>query len=539
MRRTPTVTFVITATLAIAIGANTAMFTLVDAVLLKTLPVPHPEDLKQLVWVARRFGFSPSYNGRASSNAAGERVATSFSYPVLTYLRERTTTFSDVFVFEEPQPLSVVVSGGSQLVESQFVSGNFFRGLDVDAMRGRTLTDEDDRPDAPPVAVISHAFWHGAFGGDAQIIGRTIAVNGTSVTIVGVTRPSFFGVLPGSRPAVTLPLSLSVIDASTPPGTLARAGYWGFAAMGRIKTGETAAHAQAETETLVRQAILSAPPAAAYDLPRIVLDEGGRGLAQLRREFSGALRLLMAIAGAILHETLARRLFGAASPIGQRVMHPGAAPADAMEVIGVAGDAKYGSLRETAPSTIYEPYRSGPQRVMTFAVRTAGDPEALVAAMRAAAAVDPSVPLFDVWTQSTQIDQAIRQERVFANLVSGFALLALLLACLGIYGTLSYSVARRTPEIGLRMALGAGRSNVVVLVLRESAAPVLLGAIIGVAAAAAATRVIHSMLFGIAHDDVATVIVALLILIASACAAALIPSTRASRVEPMHALRCD
>jgi predicted permease len=243
---------------------------------------------------------------------------------------------------------------------------------------------------------------------------------------------------------------------------------------------------------------------------------------------------------AIVNETLARRLFGAASPIGQRVTHPGAAPADVMEVIGVAGDAKYGSLREPAPSTIYEPYRNGPQRVMTFAVRTAGDPETLVAAMReAAATVDPSVPLFDVWTQSTQIEQAIRQERVFANLVSGFALLALLLACLGIYGTLSYSVARRTPEIGLRMALGAGRSNVVVLVLRESAAPVLLGAIIGVATAAAATRVIHSMLFGIAHDDVATVIVALLILIASACAAALIPSMRASRVEPTHALRCD
>jgi predicted permease len=818
MRRTPTVTVVITATLAIAIGANTAMFSLVDAVLLKTLPVPHPEQLKQLVWVARRFGFSTSYNGRATSNAAGERVATSFAYPVITHVRDHTTTFSDVFCFEQPQPLSVVVHGGSQLVESQFVSGNFFRGLGVNTIIGRTLTDDDDRAGAPAVAVISHGFWQSAFGGDAQIIGRTIMVNGTSVTIVGVTFPSFFGVLPGSRPAVMLPLSLSVIDASTPPGTLARFGYWGFEAMGRLKPGETAPRAQAETEMLVRQAILAAPPASAYDPPRIVLDAGDRGLGDLRREFAGSLRLLMAIVGAILlvacaniagllvvrasarqreigtrlalgagrarlirqlvteslvlaatggtlgfaiaygfrhllplfvtprsatvdldmtvnarlllfaaatclatgvacgvlpavratcvdvasligrslsgtttraarlwtgkvlivvqvalsfvllvgaglfvrtllnlrsealgfqpdrlllfrmapsqngyradrlndfyervleriatvpgvrvaslsryaplrgsttrdgvavagstakpigtnihyiapryfetmgiplligrdvgwqdrdggqrvaivNETLARRLFGAASPIGQRVTHPGAAPADVMEVIGVAGDAKYGSLREPAPSTIYEPYRNGPQRVMTFAVRTAGDPETLVAAMReAAATVDPSVPLFDVWTQSTQIDQAIRQERLFANLVSGFALLALLLACLGIYGTLSYSVARRTPEIGLRMALGAGRSNVVVLVLRESAAPVLLGAIIGVATAAAATRVIHSMLFGIAHDDVATVIVALLILIASACAAALIPSMRASRVEPTHALRCD
>src|SRR5262245_32148722 len=111
MRRTPTVTFVITATLAIAIGANTAMFSLVDAVLLKTLPVPHPEQLKQLVWIARRHGFSPTYNGSARNNAAGERVATSFAFPILTSLRERTTTFSDVFCFEEPMPLSVVLQG--------------------------------------------------------------------------------------------------------------------------------------------------------------------------------------------------------------------------------------------------------------------------------------------------------------------------------------------------------------------------------------------------------------------------------------------
>ena len=178
----------------------------------------------------------------------------------------------------------------------------------------------------------------------------------------------------------------------------------------------------------------------------------------------------------VVNEALARTLFGTAQPIGQWVIHPNEKAADAMEIIGVAADAKFSDVRRPAPPTIYEPYVKQPQRLMTFAVRTAGDPEGLSGSIRdAIAAVDPSVPLFDFWSQRTQIDLAIRQERLFANLVSGFGLLALLLACLGIYGTLSYSVARRTPEIGLRMALGASRHDVIGLVLRESAGPVAVG----------------------------------------------------------------
>ena len=106
-----------------------------------------------------------------------------------------------------------------------------------------------------------------------------------------------------------------------------------------------------------------------------------------------------------------------------------------MEIIGVAADAKFSDVRRPAPSSIDDLYVKHPQGLMTFAVRTAGDPEALAGSIRdAVAAVDPSVPLFDFWSQRTQIDVAIRQERLFANLVSGFGLLALLLACLGIYG---------------------------------------------------------------------------------------------------------
>ena len=240
----------------------------------------------------------------------------------------------------------------------------------------------------------------------------------------------------------------------------------------------------------------------------------------------------------VVNESLARTLFGTTQPIGQWLIHPNEKAADAMEIIGVAADAKFSDVRRPAPPTIYEPYVKHPQGLMTFAVRTAGDPEALAGSIRdAVAAVDPSVPLFDFWSQRTQIDVAIRQERLFANLVSGFGLLALLLACLGIYGTLSYSVARRTPEIGLRMALGASRRDVIGLMLRESAGPVAVGVIVGIAGVAATARVIQTMLFGVTHYDMPTLLAALAVLVVSALVAAWLPSARASRVEPMLALR--
>jgi hypothetical protein len=298
MGRTRAATLVIMATLALAIGANTAIFTLFDAVMLKALPVPHPEELKQLVWVARRFGFHTTYNGSARSNAAGERVATSFSHPVIANLRDHATTFSDVFCFDHPQQLSVVHDGTAQLVDGQFVSGNYFRGLRVYAIVGRTLVEDDDKPGAQPVAVISHQFWRRAFAESPDVISRRILVNGAPVAIAGVMPPSFFGVLPGSRLDIVLALAVqSVLDASTPPDALMRADRWGLQVMARMKPGESAARAQAESEALVRQAIVAYAPAKHTIYRRIVLDPGYRGLADLRREYSSPLGILMGMVG--------------------------------------------------------------------------------------------------------------------------------------------------------------------------------------------------------------------------------------------------
>jgi ABC-type antimicrobial peptide transport system permease subunit len=209
-----------------------------------------------------------------------------------------------------------------------------------------------------------------------------------------------------------------------------------------------------------------------------------------------------------------------------------------VEVIGVCGDTKFTALRQPVPPTVYIPFRQNAQFSMTYVVRSEVEPEALVAAVRPAVeSVDRNVPLYEVKTQTEQINQLIRRDRVFAALLSGFAALALILACLGVYGTLAYLVTRRTPEIGLRVALGAQRSSVVRLVLRESLTPVLLGLLLGGGGSLAAGRLIEAMLFGLKPRDPLTLVTAAGVLAGTALAAGWLPALRASRLAPMQALR--
>ena len=145
-------------------------------------------------------------------------------------------------------------------------------------------------------------------------------------------------------------------------------------------------------------------------------------------------------------------------------------------VIGLAADVRFDDIRTPPPRTVYVPFRQHGQHVATFALRTAGNPADLIPVVeKAVARIAPEVPPYNVRTQEQQIEDAVRRERLFASLVSGFAVVGALLACLGIYGTLAYSVARRTSEIGLRVALGARSASVVWLILRESVWPVVAG----------------------------------------------------------------
>jgi ABC-type antimicrobial peptide transport system permease subunit len=153
--------------------------------------------------------------------------------------------------------------------------------------------------------------------------------------------------------------------------------------------------------------------------------------------------------------------------------------------------------------------------------------------------VDKNLPLFNVKTQSQQADESLAQERLFATLSSFFGLLALLLASIGLYGVMSYNVARRTNEIGIRMALGARRGDVVRLVLQETLLLVLIGLVVGFGTALATTRLISSMLFGLTPNDPITIMLAAWLLIGVAMLAGYLPARRASRIDPMVALRYE
>ena len=243
---------------------------------------------------------------------------------------------------------------------------------------------------------------------------------------------------------------------------------------------------------------------------------------------------------AVVNEMFAAKFFGKEYPIGRTIgIGDPKTPAD-IEIIGVARNSHYNSLQEEIPEVAYIPYTqnlAGLGRVF-FELRTAGDPLAPVGAVRRIVGqTNSSVPLTDINTQSRQIDQTIGQERTFANLCTCFAVLALLIACVGLYGTMAYAVARRTGEIGIRMALGAERRNIIWIVLREVLALAAAGLVIGLAAAWATTHFIASFLFGTKPNDPLTTVVSVAILAAAGLAAGYTPAWRASRIDPMTALR--
>jgi predicted permease len=242
---------------------------------------------------------------------------------------------------------------------------------------------------------------------------------------------------------------------------------------------------------------------------------------------------------AVVNEAFARYYFGNADPLGQR-FDRGKNDGGEVEIIGVVKDAKAVSIREQTPRTFYVPFLQDPGawRETTFQVRTAGNPLHLVAEIRRAVqGVDPNLPLFRVRTLEAQVDESLGQERLVATLASLFGALALLLACAGLYGVLSYSVSQRTHEIGIRLALGAPPGRVLWMVLRETYALVLAGIVIGAAASFAAGRLIASMLFGLTPTDPVTALLAVILMIGVASLAGWLPARRAARVAPLVALR--
>jgi predicted permease len=244
---------------------------------------------------------------------------------------------------------------------------------------------------------------------------------------------------------------------------------------------------------------------------------------------------------AIINEKLARRYFGDVNPLGKRFYSPGQ-PERKFEIVGVVKDAKYRSLRQESPPTFYVPFfqESAPGQGIIFAFRTSADPRAAIASLHSVIReVDAAARVRTVKTMDEVVNASVHQERVIAQLGGFFSIFALALACLGLYGVLSFAIVQRTREIGMRVALGAQRHHILSLVIGHGVRLSLLGAVIGVAGAFAATRLVSSLLFGVAPSDPTTFVGVSLLLLLVGVLASWLPARRAAKVDPMEALRYE
>jgi predicted permease len=243
---------------------------------------------------------------------------------------------------------------------------------------------------------------------------------------------------------------------------------------------------------------------------------------------------------AVISEAMAQRFFPNRSPLGERFGLGSPESRDRIEVIGVVKDAKYLSLDEQTRPMAYYPHAQGSGFLNNFVVRISGSPEPVIRQVRQAIQdVNQNLPIDEVLTLSDQIGRSLVQQKLVARLAGFFGLLALLLSCVGLYGVLSYAVARRTNEIGIRLALGAQRKGVLWMVMRESLALTSGGIVIGMIGAFAATRTVSSLLFGLTPTDPLTLVAATFLLISVATLAGYLPARRATQVDPMAALRSE
>lgn len=819
LSKAPGFAAVVITVLALGIGANTAIFSLLDAVVLRSLPVRNPQQLLVPRWTAKA---EPSpmdeddYDSCFASRAPNGKGECTFSYPAFKLIESKNDIFSSVTAFAGPVQLNAVADGPAAVINGEIVSGSFFRTLGISAVLGRTFDERDDTSVAGATVVLSYGYWQSAFGGDPDVIGKTMRLNAAPFTVIGVAEPDFNRLSPGRICELWMPIhssgNLGISWLSQPLNVEHH--FW-LRVVGRSKPGITKAHAESALTALVRKemvyqskilkpesglAVEVAPAHIALAGERDVLekplyvlmcavglilliacanvaglmtartagrqreisirlaigagrgrvirqlltesivigilgglaglavawlvtrsltsflsmhldvhpdvrillftsaislasgilfgiipalrttrvhssfsfDAGSVGLQQTmsssarRRWFSNSLVMAQVglavvmlvgaglfvrtllnlksinpgfnarnlllfgldpvalhykeprirnlysalrerlgalpgvtgvtysssalisnsnsstayqiegradrrtvkvylldtgpdffqtmgiplVAGrtftaseiatdrhvAVVNETFVKQYLDGRDPLG--LHFGGDSPrASKYEIVGVARDAKYNNLRDAIKPTAYQPLLAGQAY---FEVRTAGDPSFLIPlARKIVREIDPNLPLFNVKTQVQVIDETLIIERLVARLSAAFGLLALTLACVGLYGLLSYEVARRTREIGIRMAIGAQPRAVRRAILRETLAIVVIGLTIGIPAALVATRALAAMLYGVQTNDAATLLAITFVLLIVSGVAGYLPARRASLVDPTVALRYE
>lgn len=466
LRNSPGFTAVAVLTLALGIGANTAIFSLIDAVMLRSLPVEKPSDLVVLKWSARK---APRINGYMSSGdcisvlrfGATNPSGCSFSEPMFREIRN-ANQFAGVAAFANSGPLSLTGNGPASMISGQLVSGDFFRTLGLKAAAGRVLELSDDSPTAAPVAVLNYGYWQSSFGGARDAVGRTIELNGTAFTIVGVVEQRFTGITPGSDYDVWLPLAAGprISNPRMWDNRQEKVTYWWLTILGRLKAETPMPQAQAAISGMFRNEMLYGA---------IPLFEAGAGMPGPPGPRGGG------------GPASSQVVVGGPPPAGARAVPPppGGGPKGSVIVGGAMPTATggAGSVRgQQAPSA---PVAQG-QAPSDAAnePRTLSKPDD-----------DPTVTLVNAQTGLTG------SRGRFANplYVLMFAVgIILLIACSNVAGLMLARAAARQKEMALRLALGAGRMRIVRQLLTDSLLLAATGGILGIVFASWGSRTIVS-----------------------------------------------
>jgi len=318
MRRAPALASIVVLSLALGIGANTAIFSLVNAMVLRDLPIKDPARMMVLQYLEAK-GDTPaalehSHSGRSGGDSEGRTVGLSVSWPMFTYLREHTRTmaplvgFVPLGMFDRP---AAVVNGESMYVDGDMVTADYFPVIGVTPVRGRVIGPDDERPDAPRVAVISERFWERAYARNAAAVGHTITLNSVPVTVIGVVPASFSGletgrsvdlwVQMGPRPGL---IPWGGRPEGAPQVVYASPGLWWLQVVGRVKPGVTMAQARAEIDRLFRESVLAninaTPPAEKMPLGLLTPVAEGLRSSAVSRRYMTSLNVLMVVGGLVL-----------------------------------------------------------------------------------------------------------------------------------------------------------------------------------------------------------------------------------------------
>jgi predicted permease len=306
LRKSPGFTAVTILTLALGIGANTAIFSLLDAVLLKPLPVRNPQELVVFQWHGHK---SPRHDELSSFGDCDDggtkdyQWGCSFTSPVFDVLEKSSTTFEGMAAFAGPEEVHLADNGPASTASAEIVSGNYFRALGVRASLGRTIDASDDTPTGPSVAVLSYGYWQGTFGGSASAIGRMVRLNGVPTTIIGVTEPSFTYLSPGKRQDMWITRwSFSRIGFNEGWSRVAAPGNIWLAILGRVKARVSRAQAQQEASLIFRNEMVhgSQPLMDPEADPGVTLIPADQGLTGQRASVTTQLYLLMLSVGILL-----------------------------------------------------------------------------------------------------------------------------------------------------------------------------------------------------------------------------------------------